>query len=316
MELSREYQERRPDQSEYIKEYESREEVRERRKKWRQANPELMKKYCRKYLETHREERNEANKKRLREYRTTDKYRDYMLNWGVQIKRRLKEYKNMHHAGGRSGHYSLPMWKLDDEDALDLLAAPECFYCGAPNGAPDENGQGELRMTIDRVEPLGNYELGNVHPCCLQCNVSKRIQSLEQFVQMCTNVYNYTEFGIPADKPVDWWSRYIRKERGQASQPVNYNMYKIKAKTRGLSFSLDHGQFAELISQPCHYCGVNVRIGVDRIESNVGYMPNNCVPACTACNMSKNKYSMESFYRMAVAVARNTNLTESLVNAT
>lgn len=44
---------------------------------------------------------------------------------------------------------------------------------------------------------------------------------------------------------------------------------------------------AELITSPCHYCGHShpAGIGIDRVDSRVGYKLGNVVPCCAECNM-------------------------------
>ena len=36
--------------------------------------------------------------------------------------------------------------------------------------------------------------------------------------------------------------------------------------------------------------------GIDRIDSNIGYTVNNCVPCCTICNHMKNDLTTDEFY--------------------
>lgn len=168
--------------------------------------------------------------------------------------KQMQNYSNMHYASNRNERYSMAKWKLFEADALRLLEAEKCFYCHAPNGKPDEIGQGELKLTIDRIDPLGNYELGNVHPCCRQCNKSKHIQDLGQFVEVCTNVYNYTEFGIPSEKPIDWWNTYERKRLGLPCHASTFESYQRGAKDRNFDFEISRDDFMDITSQPCHYC--------------------------------------------------------------
>lgn len=55
-------------------------------------------------------------------------------------------------------------------------------------------------------------------------------------------------------------------------------------------FMLSQQDFEKLVIQPCYYCGFysNYKfIGIDRIDNNKGYILNNCVPACSMCNMMK-----------------------------
>ena len=41
--------------------------------------------------------------------------------------------------------------------------------------------------------------------------------------------------------------------------------------------------------------GTYIYNGIDRIDSNIGYEPDNCVTCCVICNRMKNKYSKNAF---------------------
>lgn len=55
------------------------------------------------------------------------------------------------------------------------------------------------------------------------------------------------------------------------------------------------------IIDDCSYCGKpsgwpNGRNGIDRVDSSVGYYPQNCVPCCKQCNRGKSNQSKKEFY--------------------
>lgn len=48
--------------------------------------------------------------------------------------------------------------------------------------------------------------------------------------------------------------------------------------------------YTKLLSRPCHYCRGPLNrtgTGLDRVDSNIGYMVSNVVPCCAACNQIK-----------------------------
>lgn len=72
-------------------------------------------------------------------------------------------------------------------------------------------------------------------------------------------------------------------------------------------------QFSNLIHQKCYYCGAEPEYkdyyttrsfpdqklfanGIDRIDSDLGYTVENCVPCCTICNHMKLDLTQEQFY--------------------
>ena len=72
--------------------------------------------------------------------------------------------------------------------------------------------------------------------------------------------------------------------------------YQRNAEKRGLSFELTEADFKEIVDSPCHYCGTEDRIGLDRVDSSRGYDYANVVACCTVCNQAKNNRSVDEFY--------------------
>jgi hypothetical protein len=80
-----------------------------------------------------------------------------------------------------------------------------------------------------------------------------------------------------------------------------------KGKKRAVPFELTPEQFKALILRDCFYCGVEplqtIKFpyetlfynGIDRVDSNLGYVPENCVPCCKFCNYAKHNRSKEDF---------------------
>lgn len=101
----------------------------------------------------------------------------------------------------------------------------------------------------------------------------------------------------------------------------NYLLYRYKANAikRQINWKLSTQQFAELTQRNCHYCdsepkqiaiarGCNSSYtynGIDRIDSSIGYVFDNCVPACKKCNRAKNDMSTEEFKTMIKKIYNN-----------
>jgi hypothetical protein len=74
-------------------------------------------------------------------------------------------------------------FNLTDEQFYELVRKP-CHYCGAPpqerkfgaaNGGYKANG-------VDRIDNQQGYHLGNVVPCCKNCNMAKRTRTYDEFI--------------------------------------------------------------------------------------------------------------------------------------
>lgn len=98
-------------------------------------------------------------------------------------------------------------------------------------------------------------------------------------------------------------------EKGRGSANYLWNRYRQTAKKRDLPFELSKNLFFIMTSSDCYYCGLPPSLkvkglrnngefhfnGIDRKDSNIGYIADNCVPACHWCNQAKNDYSYEDF---------------------
>ncbi len=73
----------------------------------------------------------------------------------------------------------------------------------------------------------------------------------------------------------------------------------------GCDFSISIEEFEKLILDNCHYCGkepsnklskVDFKYnGIDRLNSNLGYIEGNCVTCCKHCNIAKNTMTYSEF---------------------
>lgn len=96
--------------------------------------------------------------------------------------------------------------------------------------------------------------------------------------------------------------------------------YKRHARDRGLSWSLTYEQVAQIIQEPCFYCGTmrsNHKVtknckegydhnGIDRVDSSIGYEPDNVVSCCKICNYAKSDMPQKDFILWAQLVATKT----------
>lgn len=101
----------------------------------------------------------------------------------------------------------------------------------------------------------------------------------------------------------------IQKPNGEAVLNSYFLSYQNGAKKRGLSFNLSKEAFIKLTSENCLICGAEPREikkkpkdfvsrkmnGIDRIDSDIGYEPRNCIPCCKKCNLMKLDLPMQEF---------------------
>jgi len=96
---------------------------------------------------------------------------------------------------------------------------------------------------------------------------------------------------------------------GDAGFNTVFARYKRNAKRRGLVFDLSAEEFRSLTRERCTYCHCKTKAveqrcpnsicftynGIERIDSDLGYTVENCVPCCWPCNRAKGSLSLEAF---------------------
>lgn len=102
------------------------------------------------------------------------------------------------------------------------------------------------------------------------------------------------------------------------------SQYKDSASRRGLEYTLTQSELRSIVTQPCYYCGIDkphikkiqkrmsnniVReykyTGIDRIDSNKGYVFGNVVPCCKICNCAKSTLTQQEFFDWIQTVSAN-----------
>jgi hypothetical protein len=104
-------------------------------------------------------------------------------------------------------------------------------------------------------------------------------------------------------------TRIDKSIAGESAFNHIYANYKCLARRRKINFQLTKEEFREIINQNCFYCnkspsnidgkyfttGSYLYSGIDRIDSNLGYIIGNVVPCCKICNVMKSNLSKNDF---------------------
>lgn len=117
-----------------------------------------------------------------------------------------------------------------------------------------------------------------------------------------------------------------KRPPGEAGFMVLYRNIMHGAKKRNLEFNLTTDFVKKLTSLNCHYCnsipicfrsenskfmkryGTYKYNGIDRIDSNIGYIESNCITACKFCNVMKMDLSYNHFLTLIKTIYNNLNL--------
>lgn len=76
-----------------------------------------------------------------------------------------------------------------------------------------------------------------------------------------------------------------REVRAKLSKMLS--SYKNQDLKRNREFNLDRKFLLEIIQKECVYCSSKNKIGVDRMDNNIGHLKSNCVPCCYRCNITR-----------------------------
>ena len=82
----------------------------------------------------------------------------------------------------------------------------------------------------------------------------------------------------------------------QQTMNGRYAQYKASAKQREYTFNLSIKEFELFWQKDCSYCGGSINtIGLDRIDSSIGYQVDNLVSCCSICNQMKSDRNKEEW---------------------
>jgi hypothetical protein len=90
-------------------------------------------------------------------------------------------------------------------------------------------------------------------------------------------------------------ARYLRNA---GKLTAKYSLLCAHAKKRKLDVTISFEEYCEVVSHPCYYCGGNLPVtghGLDRINSQAGYVSGNIRPCCQQCNRAKSSMTENEF---------------------
>ena len=109
-------------------------------------------------------------------------------------------------------------------------------------------------------------------------------------------------------------ARCLLRPKGEGGLERLLFRYTENARHNDRCFELTMGEFKEITSSPCHYCGVEPQQqigtankknssdwsiylynGIDRKDNSKEYISGNCLPCCGVCNRAKGKMTYEEF---------------------
>jgi hypothetical protein len=153
---------------------------------------------------------------------------------------------------------------------------------------------------------------------CIECRNKERTKDNEkrknnrEIVQEYNKKHNKTKMCIKClctfEKLANNFCTRCNKQRKKIDEkrirnPILVKIYdsKASARNRNLEYKINDDYAKELFEGNCYYCNVIDKYklnGIDRIDSNKGYIENNCVSCCFQCNSMKSNKPIENFYKI------------------
>ena len=194
-----------------------------------------------------------------------------------------------------------------------------CKSCAAKgeNTAPIKSGTVFGRLTVIEKTIVENKD-GTFYLCKCSCGNYKTIRKNALL----------SEIGQRTISCGCLQKELQTKKQGEVTLNLKYLRYKGGANKRNLEFNLSIVQFENIVIKNCFYCNkdpvpCNVYLkqdntasyrskrrerkkgtverawinlnGIDRVNNDLGYNINNCVPCCTECNIMKSVLTLEQF---------------------
>ena len=179
-----------------------------------------------------------------------------------------------------------------------------CNNCRVSNRIQDQKRDKEHRNELDRV--------ASKNPERLATKLKWKEENYEKVVMYCMNhrqrridedISEYLKRN--AQNAKQWRENNPEKVKNNNQNKINsitlqYRVYLRSAEDKKLDFEISQEEFNKIVKETCHYCNVIQKRGfngIDRLDSNKGYVLDNCVSCCKTCNYMKCSLSTDVFLK-------------------
>jgi hypothetical protein len=199
----------------------------------------------------------------------------------------------------RSAEYKNLKFELTEFEYKSIVQHP-CYYCGTFK-------EGKLFSGVDRKDQSIGYTVSNCVPCCEMCNYMKKSLSENVFIKRIEHILLYNKLINGGE----YYPHIFANHRY-----ITYNGYRVKSLEKNFDFQITEEQFYDITSGKCYICGKipsNIhKNGIDRFNSSIGYVFENCRCCCGECNYMKNNYDYGIFVDKLKTIHTHYNSKQSL----
>jgi hypothetical protein len=191
----------------------------------------------------------------------------------------------------RNANYKNLEFNITIENFNEIVKNP-CYYCRIlqPKGF---NG-------IDRKDQTKGYIVDNCVSCCKMCNYIKGSLNDDIFVRRIEHILKYNNLINGGNLYPECFANH---------NTLNYSRYKNRALHKELDFLLSHNDYNNIVNNNCYMCGKENdefhKNGIDRFDSNKGYILENTKPCCGECNYMKRDYEYNEFINKLQEIYEN-----------
>lgn len=170
----------------------------------------------------------------------------------------------------------------------NLWTAEDCQFLRDNRFMKTKDIAAKLGRSVDSVrEKRSRMKLPQLS-LCVKCGIEHQTINQHHTCEQC----------VPNQK--EYAANYRNGLNGR------WMMYRSNARKRKLPFELTIEQFAEFWQKPCSYCGSEIEtVGIDRVDSSIGYLGSNLVSCCGICNQSKNDLPRSAWIAHLKSVLKN-----------
>jgi hypothetical protein len=147
-----------------------------------------------------------------------------------------------------------------------------------------------------------------------QCECGNKIAVFSNYLQSGDT----TSCGCLKINKLQQKSKYYKLSYEEAKIKKIKSYHEKSAKLRNIDFKLTENEIHSMVFQNCYYCGdppnrkfkisghnKTIKINrIDRLNNNIGYINNNCVPCCSICNILKGRRSHDEFIKTITKIAK------------
>jgi hypothetical protein len=264
------------------------------KKKWKEENYDKVAGYWMKSRQNKIEkdgidEYQKKNAENAKNWRDSNPEKVLIIN--ENKRKNLKLQYNVYFRSARDKNLD---FQLSNEE-YEKIVCGNCYYCGT---IADKGFNG-----IDRKDQTQGYVIENCVNCCQMCNYMKKSLSYGIFTKRIEHILVHNKIIEKGNLYPEIFSNHI--------YGINFKTYQHSASRKKFDFDITEYQFKKITSEDCYICGKNNSSehhnGIDRYDSKIGYLFENCRSCCGECNYMKNNYDYEDMFDKFTLIYNNLN---------